>query len=332
MRLPLLLLLALPLPAVAQYTTGFSNINPSGNNSMRQFSNGVNQANAIFQRQVAENRMARTYGRPQPLTAAQLQERAAQEQQLREKKVALHRAAEQHALDGLADYAHYQDSLRRAHPAATPQLAAAQEQADAQELARVKVKNYRDIFLPGQVLYAEQARLLSPSGVLAWETVNQALLDDAWWQKQEPAQVPGQLTAYRATLVALTTDLLGFDPATAPKPVRALSLDALEAMRANGPFDPQVADQYMQQAARAEKMATSTRLVGAVNEFNRLVSETTANAQPNPQQLRNAVKSALRTVNKEMERYELEMAESEMLKHAQATVDKYATAYLPAKK
>ncbi|MDO7853138.1 hypothetical protein [Hymenobacter convexus] len=58
MRLPLLLLLAPPLHAVAQHTTGFSTTNPSANNAMRDFSAGVSQANATFQRQVAGNRMA----------------------------------------------------------------------------------------------------------------------------------------------------------------------------------------------------------------------------------------------------------------------------------
>src|SRR5205823_5032440 len=118
---------------------------------------------------------------------------------------------------------------------------AARQKADDQALAQLTVKNYRDVFLLGQVMAAEEARSLPEKGSQDWQNITKELLDNAWWSKQDPTQLLGKITAYRTTLTTLTTNLLGFDPATVPKSEHMPSTAALDAMRAKGTFDPQVA-------------------------------------------------------------------------------------------
>ena len=319
MRLPLLLLLALPLTAVAQY--GGS----SYGNSQFQASQRQAQMSANFQRQTMDRMMTRMNSSSS--SGAQRVKWAADQEQ----QVAKQRAAEQQATVALTRLAHRQDSVRQGHPAPNALQTAARRKADDQQLALLTVRNYRDVFLPGQVLAAEQARSLPAKGMQDWQTISKDLLDNAWWSQQDPAQLLAKITAYRTTLTALTTDLLGFDPATAPKPEKLPSTKPLDAMVAKGPFDPQVATQFMQEAGRVEKEAKSTKLIGALNDFNREVAEAAARPeiQQNPQKLRNTVKSSLNDLNKGMARYEMEMSQSGVLSYAEITVRSYAAKYLP---
>lgn len=55
---------------------------------------------------------------------------------------------EQDATESLARLA--QEQRRQEHPAKNPQQAAAQQKADDKQLTLLAVKNYRDVFLPGQ--------------------------------------------------------------------------------------------------------------------------------------------------------------------------------------
>ena len=318
MRIPLLLLLALPLPAVAQY--GGSNYG----NSQFQASQRQAQMSANFQRQTMDHMMSRMNSSP---SRAQQADWAAQ----REKRVAKQHEAEQKATGALARLAHRQDSIRLAHPGPNALQVAARRKADDQALAQLTVKSYRDVFLPGQVTAAEEARSLPAKGIQDWQTITKELTDNAWWSQQDPAQLPGKIAAYRTTLTALTTELLGFDPATAPKAERMPSTTALDAMRAKGLFDQQVATQFLQEAARFEKIAHSTKLVSALNDFNRELAEAATRPanQQNPQKMRNAVKSSLNDLNKGMARYELEMNQSQVLSYAQTTIEKCATSFLP---
>ncbi|WP_201982985.1 hypothetical protein [Hymenobacter rubidus] len=318
LHLLLLLLLALPLHAAAQMNGS------SYGNSQLQAAQRQAQMSNDFQRQVMERQLSRMSSQA---SRAQLEQWAAQ----REQKIAKQHEAEQKATDDLARFAQRQDSLRRAHPSPNAQQAAARQQEDAQQLAVLTVRTYRDVFLPGQMLAAEQARTLSPKATQNWQAIDKDLLDNGWWSQQNPAQLLEKITAHRTALNALTTELLGFDPATAPKPERTPALSPLDAMRAKGPFDPQVATQFMVEAARVEKVAKSPGLVSAINEFNRRVSEAAARPeyQQNPQKLRSIVKSGLNAINKEMERYELEMYQSGVLNYAQTTLRNYAATYLP---
>ncbi|MCB2408539.1 hypothetical protein [Hymenobacter lucidus] len=318
MRIPLLLLLALPLSAAAQMN-GSSYGNAQYNMSRQQA-----QMSNDFQRRTMERSMSRMNS--SAASRAQLAEWKAQ----REKRVAKQQEAELKATAELARLARRQDSLRLVHPAPNATQTAARKKADEQALAQLATKNYRDVFLPGQVMTAQDARSLPEQGMQDWQNISKELLDNEWWSKQEPAQLLEKVTAYRATLTSLTTALLGFDPATAPKAERMPSTAALEAMSAKGTFDQQVAAQFLQDAARVEKVSASQKLVSALNDFNREVAKAAARpeTQQNPQKLRSTVKSGLNDVNKEMIRYEAVMGQSMTLDYAQATIAKYATAVL----
>ena len=318
MRLPLLLLLALPLSAAAQMN-GSSFGNAQYQVSQRQ----ARMANN-FQRQTMERSMAR-------MNSSSSRVQQAEWKAQREKRVAKQQEAELKATAELAHLARRQDSLRLVHPAPNAIQTATRKKADEQALAQLTVKNYRDVFLPGQVMAAEEARSLPEKGMQDWQNISKELLDNAWWSKQDPAQLPEKVATYRTTLTSLTTAMLGFDPATAPKAERMPSTAALEAMSAKGAFDPQVATQFLQDAARVEKVSASTKLVSALNDFNRDVAEAAARpeTQQNPQKMRNTVKSGLNDLNKAMARYEAVMGQSSTLDYAQTTIAKYATTFLP---
>jgi hypothetical protein len=294
-------------------------------NSQFQASQRQAQMANNFQRQTMERSMARMSAS----SASRAQMAKWKEQ--REQRVAKQHDAELKATAELAHLARSQDSLRLAHPAPNALQTANQKKADEQSLAQLTVKNYRDVFLPGQVMAAEEARSLPEKGMQDWQNISKELLDNDWWSKQDPAQLLEKVAASRATLTALTTTLLGFDPATAPKAERMPSTAALEAMSAKGAFDQQVATQFLQDAARVEKVSTSTKLVSALNDFNREVAEAAARPenQQNPQKMRNTVKSGLNDLNKAMAYYENKIAESWTLDYAQTTIAKCATMFLP---
>ncbi|MBO2009592.1 hypothetical protein [Hymenobacter negativus] len=319
MRLPLLLLLALPLSAAAQMNgSSFGNANYQVAQRQAQMANN-------FQRQTMERSMARMSS--SSYSAAQ----QAQWKAKREERVAKQHDAELKATAELARLTRRQDSLRLAHPAPNAIQAAARQKADEQALAQLTVKNYRDVFLPGQVMAAEEARSLPEKEMQDWVNISKELSDNDWWTKQDPAQLLAKVTAYRASLTSLTTALLGFDPAMAPKPERMPSTAALDAMRAKGTFDQQVATQFLQEAARVEKLGASTKMVSALNDFNHDVAAAAARPemQQNPQKLRNAVKSGLKDLNKAMGIYEMQMGGSQVLSYAQNTIEKCASTFLP---
>jgi len=320
MRLPLLLLLALPLSAAAQMNgSSFGNANYQVAQRQAQMANN-------FQRQTMERSMARMNS-SSASSAAQRAQWAAK----REERVAKQHAAELKATAELTRLAHRQDSLRLAHPAPNAIQTAARQKADEQALAQLTVKNYRDVFLPGQVMAAEEARSLPEKGMQDWVNISKELSDNAWWSKQDPAQLLAKVAAYRTSLTSLTTALLGFDPATAPKAERMPSTAALDAMRAKGAFDQQVATQFLQEAARVEKLGASMKLVSTLNDFNHDVAQAAARPemQQNPQKLRNTVKSGLKDLNKAMDAYEMQMGGSQVLSYAQGTIEKCATTFLP---
>ena len=319
MRVSLLLLLVLPLSAAAQMN-GSSYGNAQFQTSQRQA-----QMSNDFQRQTMERSMARMNASSS--SRAQLAQWKAQ----REKRIATQQEAELKATAELARLARSQDSLRLVNPAPNAIQTAARKKADEQALAQLAVKNYRDVFLPGQVMAAEEARSLPEKGMQDWQNISKELLDNAWWSKQDPAQLLEKVTTYRTTLTSLTTALLGFDPATAPKFERMPSKVALEAMSTKGAFDQQVATQFLLDAARVEKVSASMKLVSALNDFNRETAEASARPemQQNPQKMRNTVKSSLTDLNKAMDRYEFNISQSGTLEYAHWTIAKFANTFLP---
>lgn len=315
MRLPLLLFLALPLSAAAQMNGS------SFGNSQFQASQRQAQMHRDFQRQTMERTMARSAASS---TRAQL----ALSKEQREKRMAKQHEAELKATAELARLSRRQDSLRVANPAPNATQTAARAKADEQALAQLTVRNYRDVFLPGQVMVAEDARSLSEDGIRNWQSISKDLSDNDWWRKQDPAQLLAKVATYRTSLTALTTDLLGFDPAAAPKSLRIPSSATLEAMST---FDQQVATKYLQDVVRFEKEANSLRLVRILNDFNREVTEAAARPenQQDPQKMRSIVKSGMSDLNKAMLNYEMAMARSQLLNKAQTSITDYATRFLP---
>lgn len=256
-----------------------------------------------------------------PLTPEQLQQ-AQQKQQL----------AEQQATDKLAQLAQQQQRLREARPAASPELAAAQQKKDDKQLTVLAVRNYHDVFLPGQVNSARQAQQFSPNAQRALNRLHQNLTEKSWWKKQEAGgQLPGTIKTYGDTLRILTAGLLGFDLAS-PPPARPapLSMSGVLNGLAIHTFDQRVATQLMQDAALSEQLLASPELVKAVNAFFSL--STSAAASPelasNPKKLREQVQASLREVEAEVIRYYARLDGFTKIENAQKALLKSTEAYL----
>lgn len=174
------MLLLLPLHSFAQYGRGYTGPTMQQNQQSRQdFNRMTNQRTQDFQqRQLQRNRPGQPSRATTPETRLQAQ---AKQQKL-----------EQEANESLARLTQ-QQRQRQEHPAKNPQQAAAQQKADDKQLTQLAVKNYRDVFLPGQVASALEAQQLSPSAQQTLRGLNDNLLNDAWWGKQDGAQLPAKI-------------------------------------------------------------------------------------------------------------------------------------------
>ena len=211
---------------------------------------------------------------------------------------------EQQANEKLTQLAQEQQRMRQLHPAPTPQQAAVQQQRDDQQLALLAVRNYRRVFLPELVAFAQQSPQLSPEAQQQLRRLNEHLRDKAWWKKQEGAQLTGKLKAYSDTLSLLTVGLLDFDLTTPPSMPAPLSVSRLNAQLATHAFDQKAANQLIHEAALSEKLIASQELVKAVLGFGRLSTAASSQELPgNMQQLREEVQASLRLVNKAMDGY-----------------------------
>lgn len=334
MKKPLLLFLLLPFSAFAQYR-------PTYSAPIRTFTPTPYQAQQAQQQQAHQN-----FQRMQAQQMQQMQQQMFRNQQQAitrqqqlimrpqptpqqlEEAQALQEKAEQKANDQLAQLAAEQQRQQLEHPAADAQQAAARQQADAQKLNALAVKNYRTVFLPWQVSKALQARGLSAKSHQDLLTINKNLSHNSWWKKQEPAQLNQQVADYGKTLASLTADLLGFDLATppAPAPPAATTIDDLLA-KPN--FDQAAATQLIGETAQAEKIAAGDKLAKAVLEFNKLAAAAPApEAQPDATKRRDEVKAGLRKVNQELQRYYAELGSSRKLYDLQKSMLKATSGYL----
>jgi hypothetical protein len=286
--------------------------------SREYFNRTMNQRAEDFQmRQLQKRRYVR--GVQQPVNPeAQLQAQAKQQQ------------AEQEANEKLARLAQEQQRKRQEHPAQNPQQAATQQKEDDKQLALLAVKNYHDVFLPGQFSNALQARNLSPKAQQDLQNLNENLLNEAWWSKQGAAQLPGKVKAYSDTLTSLTAGLLGFDLASPPPTPAQLSGSRFDDLLVNGAFDQNAATQIMQEVALAEKIIAGKGLAKAVMDFQNLSTNSTSSQelQSDPKKLRKEVKESLRQVNTEMQRYQIRIGTLERLPSAQDAILKSASRYL----
>jgi hypothetical protein len=236
---------------------------------------------------------------------------------------------EKNANEKLAQLAQQQQQNREKHPAANPQQAAIQQKKDEKQLTKLAVKNYREVFLPGQMTTISQAQQLSPEAQWQLGSLTQNLTDKAWWKKQEGAQLASSIKAYGDTLTSLTTSLLGFDLASPPAKPASFSVSSLKAALATDKFDQPATTQLLQDAALSVKLIASEQLIKAVKEFS-LVSSTSSSqeASSSPKKLKADIQESVRSVNKAMDRYYALIGSSTTVDDAQKALLKSTAAYL----
>lgn len=255
----------------------------------------------------------------QPMSReAQLQAKAKQEK------------LEQEANEKLAQLAQEQQRKREQHPAPNPQQAALQQKRDEKQLTRLAVKNYREVFLPGQVSAALQAQQLSAEAQRQLGNLTKSLLDKTWWKKQEGAQLTSSIKAYGDTLTSLATGLLGFDLASPPAMPSPFSASRLNTVLVGDKFDQDAATQLLAEAALTEKLTAGEQLMKAVNEFHRL-SASSQEPPSNSKKLKEDVQESVRLVNKAMERYYARMNSLTNIDEAQKALLKSTETYLAKK-
>ena len=306
----------MPLAASAQFNRSYTGPTMQQNQQSRQdFNRMTNQrTQEFYQRQLERTRPGQS--------GVSLREAHAQAHAKQQK-------LEQDATESLARLAQEQQRQRQEHPAKNPQQAAAQQKADEKQLTLLAVKNYRDVFLQGQLLSALEAMTLSPGAQQRLDNLSGNLLDDKWWGKQDGAQVASQIKAYGDSLASLTTGLLGFNLASPPAMPAAFSVKGLTEKLAQDTFDQNAANQLLREAALTERLRASDELARAVTEFGTLSAAAATNPefQSDPKKLRKEVQKSMRAVNKEMMRYNARLS-SERIDQVEKALRKSTSAYL----
>jgi hypothetical protein len=317
MRFSLLLLL-LPLHSFAQFNRSYTGPTMQQNQQSRDYFNRTtNQRTQDFQQRQLERSRYRMSNTPVSREVS-LQTQAKQQK------------SEQEANESLARLVQQQQQQRQEHPAKNAQQAAAQQKADNQQLTLLAVKNYREVFLPGQVASALDAQHLAPGVQQRLQKLTDNLLDDTWWSKQEGAQLTGKIKACGDSLTLFTTSLLGFNLASPPATPAAFSAKSFETMLAKDAFDQSAATRLIQDAALTERLAAGSQLAKAAQEFGTLTASAAASpAQPvDAKKLRKDVQKSLRALNKELTRYDDRIAASDKVSAAEQALRKSATTYL----
>lgn len=349
--LPLLLLLS--LPAVAQYRPIYSTPRPGYTPSYRSPSTSTNlmgpnspyraqqaqqqQAHQNFQRMQTQQREQMQqqyyYNQQRYLTQPLLLRRPQSPQQLAQQQ-AQQQQTEQQANEKLTQLIQEQQRQRQARPAATAQEAEAQQREDARQLNRLAVKNYQEVFLPGQMRAALQSLALSPTAQQNLQALNKDLLHNAWWRQQDAAQVREKVAAYSKTLARLPAELLGLGTVERPSSSAPASAGALHEMLSHDTFDQATAAQLIREAALADRRREGEQLAQAVKSFTEVGARVTADpATPREQkQQRNEVKKSLQRVNKELQGYYVRVSRPSQLREAQKTIMQATSSYLASKK
>lgn len=132
------------------------------------------------------------------------------------------------------------------------------------------------------------------------------------------------------SLTALATGLLGFNLASPPARPGPLSASSLDDQLKKDAFDQTAATQLIRDAALAERLAAGDQLPQVVQEFSALSTAVATNpALPSdPKKLRKEVQKSLRTVIKELARYNARLASSDQIYSAEKVLRKSASAYL----
>jgi hypothetical protein len=347
--LPLLLLLT--LPAVAQYRPMYSPSRPSytpsyspspvykmltgPNSNYRVQQQQQQQAHQNFQRMQEQQQIQQQYyyNQQRYLTRQPVVLRRPQSPQQLEQMQAQQQQAEQRANEQLAQLAQEQQHLRQEHPAATTQEAEAQQKVDTRQLTRLAVKNYQEVFLPGQMRSALQSLVLAPTAQQNLQALNDDLLSNAWWHQQDAAQVREKVAAYSKTLAGLTTELLGFSAANLPSLPAPFSASLLQEMLSRDAFEQTAATQLIREATLADKRLEGEQLAQAVRDFTEVVAKVaTAPAAPQDQkQQRNELKKSLQHVNQELQSYYARVSRPSRLRAAQKAIMQATDNYLASK-
>jgi hypothetical protein len=317
LKYSLLLFLLLPLPSFAQSGRVYGAPSMQRNmQSMQDFNRRTNQRTQDFQQQQMQRMQQRQVMRSGSPAVPRAQALANQQQ------------LEQAANAQLAQLAQEQQRRREQNPAPDAQAAALQQRQDARQLTQLAVKNYREVFLPGQVTEALDTRQPTAQMHRQLRTLNQHLMSGGWWRKQAGAQLPAAVKAHGDTLRTLTTTLLGFEPAAPPLMPAPLSVSRLEQQLAADVFDQPAATQLVREAALSEKLLIGAQLAQAVTDFSRL----SAAPGPNPARWRKDVQASLRRVNKAMGYYVTHINPQTLLYEAETTLLKSTEAYVAAPK
>lgn len=349
MKHALLLFLLLPLPAFAQYrpmytpsrpsytpryTTSPSSSNASLYKSTSPYQVQVRQQQAAHQQfqqfQTQQRQQMQEWSNRQSQAYWQQLHRQQQQQLSRQSPAQLattqatQQKAEQQANEKLATLAQEQQRRQRERPAPDAQQAAAQQREDARQLKLLAVRNYQDVFLPGQVLAAMQSQLPSAKTQQDVQALTQELRRNAWWKQQPGPQLAEKLAAHSATLTALAHTLRGPEPATtAPPTLAATQLDALFAADV---FDQQATSQLLHHAAQADMRAASPALAEATAQF---ASAAALAGQASDQKaLRKQVQASLERVNTELAHYQARVGKSGQLFETQRTIAQATAGYL----
>lgn len=360
MKHSLLLFLFLPLSVFAQYrpinsptpTRPLYTPAPNNsylNNSLQAQRQTQQQAHQQFQKQQAQQmQMAQNYHQMnqqqhqarmqhmQQQTQMMWQHMAVQQQAMMRRQSlqqleadrGLQRLAEQKATEQVAQLSQEQQRKRLEQPAADAQQVAAQQKEDARQLTLLTVKNYQEVFLPGQVTNALQAQTLPLKGLEDVHNISQELQSSSWWSQQDAPQLRGKLVAHSNALAALTGELLGYDLAAAAPVPAPFAIGRLDEVLANDTFDQAMATQLIGAAAQADKLAAGTQLAEAVRAFNALAAKSVASPTSDQKTLRNEVKAAVRSIDKEMQGYNNRVAASTHLYEAYKAIQKSTAAYL----
>lgn len=359
MKQPLLLLLLLPLQAFAQYRPMYTPSRPSYTprytTSPSSSTSALYKSTSPYQVQMRQQQYA--HQQFQQMQAQQRQQmqswhnlnqqqaqgrwhQLAQRQQLHllgqtpqqvAADQALQQKSEQQANEQLARLAQEQQRKQLARPVQDAQQAAAQQREDARQLNLLAVRNYQDVFLPGQVLAALQSQLPSAQAQQHVQALTQELRSNFWWKRQTNAQLSEKLAAHRANLTALTHELLGPEPAIAAPEPPALAPGQVDALLTADKFDQQALQQLLGKAAQADKVTASPQLVEAIQQFTTLVAQAEA---PSPDQasdqkaFRKQVKMSAKRIDAELARYQARVGASGKLFQTQRTIAQATAGYL----
>lgn len=235
---------------------------------------------------------------------------------------------EKQANEKLAQLAHQQQQQRQLHPASDPQQAALQLQKDEQQLTQLAVKNYREVFLPGQIANALQVERLTQDEQYQFNTIKYKLLDKAWWKSQEPAQLATAVKAYGDTLTMLTGGVLGIDLTSPPVLPNPFSTSRLDAQLANDVFDKTAAMQLFQEAELTAKLIAGERLIKVITELRRLSAvPTSPEGQSDYNKRRQELRECLHLIDDALERYYAKISSSTTINNAKKALMKSTEAY-----